>query len=426
MRARSGNTMKKLLIVWGNWGPYHHARFRALHEAAPERGFHAEGLELFQSSGIYAWRSPDDTVPIHHLDVGRHEMEFHPWQLTRQLLPFLVRLKPDVVLVPSYWHWSLYLNIASRLLGARIVMMNESHAGTQKARGWKLTLKRLIVSNFHAGLVGGEPHRRHYANLGLPSDLIFTGYDSVDNDHFSKAADAARADADKMRRRLGLPKNFFLSLGRLVEEKNLGALVEAFALVDQQPGPEAHHLVFVGSGPVERDLWALAQQRGLPVIYHATGREGETRYDAHLPSVHFYGFRQVEQNPTFYALAKAFVLPSFAEPWGLVVNEAMACGLGVIVAATAGCAEDLVKPGENGFLFPPESPIDLAERLRLFVRTPEIAQKFGEASRRIIGRWGCDNFARNALNAAARALDQALPENPAGMLATTPPPRAVA
>lgn len=76
-------------------------------------------------------------------------------------------------------------------------MMNESHAGTELATGWKRWIKRQIVKRFDAALVGGEPHKRHFASLGIPADKIFTGYDAVDNDFFASRAADIRAEAKK-------------------------------------------------------------------------------------------------------------------------------------------------------------------------------------------------------------------------------------
>jgi glycosyltransferase involved in cell wall biosynthesis len=145
--------------------------------------------------------------------------------------------------------------------------------------------------------------------------------------------------------------------------------------------------------------------------------------------VHFYGFRQIEENPVFYALADAFVLASLYEEWGLVVNEAMACGLPVVVSATAGCAEDLLvrdwlaappdMPADlrmrlaqltghirqNGFSFNPTSVQSLANALIILEGVPEIRENMGQASRRIVERFSCENFATNALLAARAALN---------------------
>ena len=146
------------------------------------------------------------------------------------------------------------------------------------------------------------------------------------------------------------------------------------------------------------------------------------------PGVHFYGFRQVDENPAFYALADAFILPSTWEEWGLVVNEAMACGLPVVVSETAGCAEDLLEPGrlavpiplsaevnqrltrlagrirQNGFVFNPASAGSLADVLLALEATPALRDIMGQASRRIVEKFSCENFARNALLAAQAAL----------------------
>jgi hypothetical protein len=93
-------------------------------------------------------------------------------------------------------------------------MMNESHAGTEQATGSAYALrvygvtrrwiKRQIVKRFDAAFVGGEPHKRHFASLGIPAEKIFTGYDAVDGDFFAQRADeirAAQRRSDENRRR---------------------------------------------------------------------------------------------------------------------------------------------------------------------------------------------------------------------------------
>jgi glycosyltransferase involved in cell wall biosynthesis len=397
--------MNRALIVWGNWGPYHYARFEALRELAADHGRTVEGIELFPESGIYSWETRSGVAGMHYLDLGTNETAFRPWLLATRLAPLVRRLSPQVVFVPSYWHWSLFLNGVARLAGARIVMMNESHAGTARARGLKQWIKRGIVSSFHAALVGGTPHRRYFSSLGMPAERIFIGYDAVDNDNFRRGAAAARAAAPEHRARLGLPDRYFLSLGRLVAKKNLTLLIDAFAGLAPSPDGTHHHLVFVGSGEEERTIRRRADALGLSFIDHAPGGAVETVAAADQPAVHSYGFRQVAENPVFYGLATAFVLPSLYEEWGLVVNEAMACGLPVLVSQTAGCAEDLVIPGVTGFLFAPDDTGGLRGSLQNLADDPTLAARMGRASFAHIAGWGCRRFAEGALqawNAAVR------------------------
>jgi len=395
--------LQRMILIWGNWGPYHYARFGALREAAAREGITATGIELYASSGVYEWKVDHRAGDgVEHFSLGGHESQFRPLRMQRELIPRLRQLDPQVALLPSYWPWSLFINAALRRRGCRIVMMNESHAGTERASGPRRRLKAAIVRRFHAGFVGGEPHREHFASHGLPREKIFPGYDAVDNDLFASGAKRARADAAGLRTRMNLPPAYFLSLGRMIPKKNLTRLVRAFAECDQSGAPTPVHLVFVGSGESEAELRETARERGLPVLDH-TGNEPPV-YAPGKPTVHFYGFRQIDENPLFYGLARAFILPSLYEEWGLVVNEAMAAGLPVVASRTLGCTPDLVADGVNGFTFPPEDTAALTRALEVLAREPERAARMGGASRERIAAWGLDTFAANALKSAQAAL----------------------
>ncbi len=276
------------------------------------------------------------------------------------------------------------------------------------------------------------------------------------------------------RKAYGLPERYFLSLGRMVEKKNLSTLVEAYARfaresVEKHGAWSAEHgegssaadhsvpaLVFVGSGELEGALREQARLLGLRVVdctaagSQSSGvsrQEGSTAnckpntensVEKDRGAVFFYGFRQIEENAVFYALAEAFVLPSLYEEWGLVVNEAMAAGLPVIVSRTAGCAEDLVPSSgnmergawsmeqeadvraarpyleqrSNGFAFDPASSDALSEALRRIAdqKTKRLRDEetdgvteMGQRSREIVAKFSCDNFARQAMRAAKAA-----------------------
>jgi 1,2-diacylglycerol 3-alpha-glucosyltransferase len=199
-----------------------------------------------------------------------------------------------------------------------------------------------------------------------------------------------------------------LSLGRLVEKKNLATLVDAHRIRCAEAGDTApSDLVVVGSGPLDGALRAQCRACGIEVV-ERTGAPPFPEPTAPAgPRAFFYGFRQIAENPVFYALAEAFVLPSVIEEWGLVVNEAMSSGLPVIVSRSAGCAEDLVRDGENGWVFDPSSAGDLASRIARLDESAELRARMGARSREIIASWGCDAFASGAL-AAVRACSPEL------------------
>lgn len=407
------------------YGPYHLARALALQEAA--RPMPVRALELANLTKNYAWSREAKSIELVTLcpEMVSEKLSFQAvFQRARQCFK---ELEVGVCLLPSYSpRQPLAALLAAKSLGIKTVMMNESHAGTARAGRAGTWAKRRLVSLFDAALVGGAPQKRYFASLGLPEEKIFTGYDAVDNDYFTRKAADARSQSAEIRNQYGLPEHYFLSLGRFVAKKNLDTLLQAFRkFLDSQPRPNTH-LVMVGSGEEETKLISLCAGLKLPVCDHR--RPDANALAPGTPQVHFYGFRQIDENPIFYALADAFILPSLYEEWGLVVNEAMAAGLPVVVSETAGCAEDLLendpepladlrpvtelrsrdslKRGarRNGFVFAPNSADELAAVLQILAAQPALCREMGAAGREIVEKFSCRQFAENALLAAEAAL----------------------
>jgi len=182
-------------------------------------------------------------------------------------------------------------------------------------------------------------------------------------------------------------------------------------------------MVLLGDGELRGDLEGLCGELGLRIAdsggliaegsklvpSSATGDSldaGRSSLDsAAQGAVIFAGFRQVEELPFFYAGAGAFIHPALAEPWGLVINEAMASGLPILSSNNVGAAEELVQGGVNGFSFDPENVDELAGLMgRVAGMSPEERVAMGEASRRLIAEWGPERFARGAEEAARLAL----------------------
>jgi glycosyltransferase involved in cell wall biosynthesis len=205
--------------------------------------------------------------------------------------------------------------------------------------------------------------------------------------------------------------------------------------------------VLVGSGETESEIAKLAAEYELPIYAKKGAARAAAPSASSTTGVHLYGFRQIDENPVFYALAEAFILPSLYEEWGLVVSEAMASGLPVIVSETAGCAEDLLEPAdpcnkmtptecalpshwdllanvrENGFVFDPKSSHQLNLIMQWLEANPRCRAAMGKASRRIVEKFSCEKFAVNALLAANAALMQRRPQE-TGSKSITEPSRA--
>lgn len=388
-------------IVWAQFGPYHVARLEALHVPGVKRRY--VGVEIASKTTIYAWeRVHSHRAPIQTLCPGEVAENISALRAYWRALRFFRRQGVQVVFVPSYWpEASMGVLLAARHAGAAVVMMNESHRHTSQAGGVKLRLKRALVRLFHAGLIGGQPQKEYFEELGIPPECLFDGYDAVDNRFFEHAAGECRMRAQELRQKYALPESYFLSIGRMEEKKNLFLLLRAYAH-GCASDPGMPRLVFVGSGALERQLRDECVELGLSFadLRSRPKQEGMRPVEA---DVYFYGFRQASELPVFYSLATTFILPSKREEWGLVVNEAMACGLPVIVSKVAGCARDLVQEGRNGFLFDPSNEQELIKHLRWIGENREAAEKMGEYSRHVIANWDVTRFAENAEKAADAA-----------------------
>ena len=168
----------------------------------------------------------------------------------------------------------------------------------------------------------------------------------------------------------------------------------------------------LGGGDLKPALLAHCVKLGLNVAESAPWEVGENfrcsilNDECDQRSVYFPGFRQIEELPRFYAYAGAFVHASTTEQWGLVVNEAMASGLPVVVSNRVGCAMNLVNEGENGFTFDPLDVEALAKLLsKMTAMTKPERQVMGEASRGIIAEWGPERFASGLKAAVEAALE---------------------
>jgi len=413
-----------IAIVWAQYGPYHFARMSALRKLA---GAKVRAIEIASQTAVYAWNRPRGTAELMTLCPNRVFETVSFSKVFARARRAFKELNLDVCILPGYAPRQVLATLlAAKSIGIRTVMMNESHGGTARARFFGNIAKRQLMALFDSALVGGNPQKRYIRSFGFPEEKIFLGYDAVDNEYFSARADEVRANADEIRSRFDLPRNYFLNLGRFVFKKNLATLIHAYRLFLNTNPTAKTHLVLVGSGEEESALRKLCLGLRL-AIYDKTKTgiaENKTAAEQDIPGVHFYGFRQIEQNLIFYALADAFILPSLWEEWGLVVNEAMASGLPVIVSETAGCAEDLLPLGrlaapprlpenlracltqlagrirQNGFVFNPHSARSLGSALVFLEASPEIRRRMGQASRVIVEKFSCDNFARNALAAA--------------------------
>jgi len=311
--------------------------------------------------------------------------------LRREMFKKLGEVRPDVVAVNG-WSDKGALAALSWCLKQKkpAILMSESTKRDARRNLFKEKIKRDIVACFSAALVGGKPQKDYVVKLGMTEDQVFTGYDAIDNEYFELTSEKIRAQADWYRNEYNLPETYFLSSNRFIPKKNLFRLLEAYALYRQNT-ESPWSLVILGDGSLRVEIEKRVLDLGL------------------FGNVVLPGFKQYHELPAYYALASCYLQASTSEQWGLVVNEAMASRLPVLVSRMCGCQEDLVQEGRNGFTFDPYNPEDICEKMVDTTGSYSKLKTMGKESRNTISNWGCDNFGRNLLAAAEKAIQGPLP-----------------
>ena len=357
----------QLAVLYDRIGPYHHARLNSLGQKTD-----LTAVEFSATDQTYSWEAVTEAGSYKRvtLFIDKPVERHSPSDVVRRISGVLEDIQPRVVAIPG-WDAPAALMALRWCLrtGTPTILMSESQIHDHVRIWWKERVKSRIVRLHSTGFVGGRPHVAYLKALGMPAGQIFTGYDAVDNEFFAGRAEAIQRNASYERERLSLPEHFFLASGRFVEKKNLPFLLDSYAKYRAAIGKEGWGLVVLGDGPFKDQLFKLRGRLGL----------GD--------SVIFPGFRQYNELPAYYGLASAFVHTSTSEQWGLVVNEAMACGLPVIVSSPCGCVPDLVQNGVNGFVFDPCNTEELARHLEYMTNNNDARVAMGEASRRMIADW---------------------------------------
>jgi glycosyltransferase involved in cell wall biosynthesis len=241
------------------------------------------------------------------------------------------------------------------------------------------SLKVKFLRGCNAFVVPGKSAVEYLKQYGVPHEMIFTAPNAVDTQFFSQRANAIRRDAAVHRQSLRLPPRFFLFTGRLVLEKGTFDLLDAYEALPPSVRNEIG-LVFVGDGAARSTL----EHRAAAI---------------HPGSIQFAGFAQRESLPAYYALADALVFPTHTDTWGLVVNEAMACGLPVISSDAAGCVSDLVENEWNGRVVSAGEVGQLSSAMEELARNAELRSLMGQRSKERIQQYSPEAWAAGMAHA---------------------------
>lgn len=353
-------------------GPYHAARFAAL----ARRRSDFTVIEIAAAYGLYPWSNAAESAGTKVETLFQERFEDVPSKIqVHRVQQILDRITPEIVVTVGYSEAAMR-SVArwskSHRRSCSAILVAEGAQQDRRRFFVREFLKRLWCSRFYdAAFTGGAAGRDYFSTLGIPVSRIWRGYDVIDNDHFAQGAARAREQAVSLRKELHLPEHYFLCVARYSQEKNLVRLIRAFSQYRSAGGE--WDLVLVGSGPQERELHDLASR----------GDDG----------LHLAGWQPYEVLPAYYGLASAFILPSISEPWGLVVNEAMAAGLPVLISRICGCLPELCWRGLNGYDFDPRDVREMAELMARFSSGRMNLDEMGRASQRLVANFTPDTWA---------------------------------
>ena len=368
--------MARVAVIFINYGPYHVARAKAL---AQVEDIQPTFVQLGSRERNAPGAADTDAISGSLVTLTEGYYEQCPQRiLDQELVAALESCKPDVVAFAGYGLKPMRTAARwAKANGKGTVLMSATTEVDHARVWWREMWKRWWIGRHcDAGFVGGTASRKYLARLGMRDDRIWEGYDVVDNEYFARRADEVRLKAEHFRDEASLPQRYFLYVGRLSAEKNLVRLLRGYRQYrDGESYPWG--LVLVGEGAHGGTLTALAK-------------------DLSLEDVVWAGLKQLSELPPYYASAGGFVLPSTSEPWGLVVNEAMACGLPVLVSRLCGSAADLVEEGKNGYTFDPYDASEIAERMSTLTSLGEAERAaMGQRSLQIVAAYTPETFAKN-------------------------------
>lgn len=351
--------MRILIIHNILWAHYKASVFQALQQAVDQHpGITLKVLQIARNERSRAGLETavaDGTAPTYtynyELLFDRFLEDVSLADRTRALLREVRAFKPDVINLTGYYDPAQQILLLwANLNGVRVVMQSESTMADQHRGGWKDQLKRWLLGRCDGFFCFGNQSADYLIKLGVPPGKVLMRKNAVDNESLRAAFEKALPTRSSQQQALGLRPNNVVFVGRLIAVKNLPMLVTAFAEArNVSPAAASWGLIMLGDGAEQDRLTAQIESLGL------------------ADAVHILPGRPWFQVPQVLALSDVLALPSRSEPWGLVVNEAMACGLPVIVSNRCGCVPDLVHDRQNGFVFDPDEPNQLVEQLTGFM-----------------------------------------------------------
>jgi glycosyltransferase involved in cell wall biosynthesis len=284
----------------------------------------------------------------------------------------LVRGRYDAVFIHGYAHATAMLAYAAARLSRTPILLRTESELVRPRSAVRQGVQRAVLGPLLRGAAGvlaiGSRNRAFYAHHGVAAERVFWTPYCVDNDFFAPFAAGRAHHRVEVREQLGLDRRqpIVLFAGKLVERKRPGDLLEVLRRSPTRLDGAA--VVFVGDGALRARLERQVAEWK-------------------LGGVRFAGFQNQSAIGRYYAAADVVAVPSAFETWGLVVNEAMACGAPVVASDGVVAAADLVVDGRNGAAYPAGDVDALARCLHQVLDRSDRGAAMGTHAREHVAGW---------------------------------------
>lgn len=274
--------------------------------------------------------------------------------------------KPDVVLLTGWHFWGMVQMFISLGLSQVPIILRMDSNGVKNRNIIHQWIYKLFFSYVKICLVVGKENETFCLTSGLKENQLIRCPHIVDNEFFAIRSDLSLSEREDLRHEWNINQGSFCFVfaGKLQTKKRPFDLLSAFNRAYKISRSNIH-LLMIGSGELENECRSFVKDNNIPVT--------------------FTGFLNQTQIPKAYAVGNCIVLPSNSdETWGLVINEAMACGLPAIVSDQVGCMRDLIKEGVTGLSYKCGDVSHLTELLIYMYKNEDLAKVMGANAKRMI------------------------------------------
>lgn len=292
----------------------------------------------------------------------------------------LLKRNPDVIISIEYSIPTLQAFIFSKIFKKRFISWSEGTSFTERnITFFQKILRKLIIPNCDGYIAVSHDAKEYILSFGVNRNRVFVSIQTLDIKNFRGRCEKARENKNTLRDSMGWKEKIILYSGSLIERKGIIHLLKAFKLLAEKN--KDIRLLIVGDGKKYETYKKYCQFKDIE------------------EKVYFSGFIQQEELPFYYASADVYIFPSLEDTFAVTVNEAMAAGLPILCSKFAGCTNDLIENGVNGYVIDPTDYNSIVKYLEKTLSDPKLRENMGKASSNIIDKFDIEEAAQGFLKA---------------------------